>query len=422
MNPAHTPLHAGGQLHVLDLLQMAVFALRGNWLRSLLTALGVIIGIAAVIVMVAIGGGTRAELDRLITGLGANRIDIAPNLSRVGGAVQDLGSLFTLSSSDVEALREQIPEIAAISGVLQGRTTLVHGDANWTTSWYGVDADYFGISHATLAEGELWTPEAAAGALPEVVIGATVRHKLFAETEALGQTIRIGSTEYRVVGVLAPKGIGMGGNDLDDGIWVPLDTGRRRLLGRLGLPPQRLMNIVLGVARAEDLAYVEAEAARVLREQHRLLPGMADDFQVRNLTQIVSTRHQTTELMSVLLAVVAGVSLLVGGIGIMNIMLVSVTERTREIGLRLAIGATPRDIRRQFLAEAVVLSVGGGLLGIALGLALTELTLRLSELPIALGSHTVLLAAVVAVGTGLFFGYYPAHRAARLDPIEALRQ
>ncbi len=182
------------------------------------------------------------------------------------------------------------------------------------------------------------------------------------------------------------------------------------------------MNIVLGVARAEDLAYVEAEAARVLREQHRLLPGMADDFQVRNLTQIVSTRHQTTELMSVLLAVVAGVSLLVGGIGIMNIMLVSVTERTREIGLRLAIGAAPRDIRRQFLAEAVVLSVGGGLLGIALGLALTELTRQFGSLPVALGSQTVLLAAVVAVGTGLFFGYYPAHRAARLDPIEALRQ
>ena len=407
----------------LDVLRTAVFALRGNWMRSALTSLGVIIGIAAVIVMVSVGQGTQAEIDRMVSGLGSQRLDISPGARRTpGGARQSASSFFTLSEGDVDAIRGEIPEVQLVSGSLRGSSQVVFAEKNWASSWQGVQADYFDINGWTIADGGAFEPQDYSGAAKHVVIGETVRRELFGEDSGVGQTVRIGRTPFVVVGVLEAKGQGGFGTDQDDVMMVPLETGRRRLLGAMGLPSGAVMQIALTVRDADDLAYVQGEVESLLRQRHRIPPGGDDDFRVRNISEIVATRTATTRLMSLLLGAVATISLIVGGIGIMNIMLVSVTERIREIGLRMAVGAGPADIRRQFLAEAMLLSLGGGVLGILIGIGGALLVGRFSELPTALNSHVVLLAAGFSVATGLFFGYYPARKASELDPIEALRQ
>jgi len=404
-----------------DVLAMASFALRGNWLRSGLTALGVIIGIAAVIVMVAVGQGTQAELDRTIASLGANRIDISPNLSRLNSAVSGVGGLFTLTTRDVTALSERLPEIEHVSGILQGRTQVINAELNWATQWQGVEPAFLKIGDWRLSHGQWIDPAEYAAASTQVLLGQSVREKLYGESDPSGEKLRIGNTDFIIAGVLQAKGQGSAGNDQDDVILVPIETARRRLMGRIGMPPASVMTIALSVARAEDLAYVEREVHAILLETHLLGAGAQPDFVVRNLTQIVSARSQTTRLMSLLLAAVASISLLVGGIGIMNIMLVAVTERTREIGLRMSIGASPRRIRQQFLTEALLLSLGGGAIGVVCGIAGAELLAHLASLPVKLNGNIIAVAAAFSVATGLFFGYYPARKAAQLDPIEALR-
>ncbi|MGY6517156.1 MAG: ABC transporter permease [Lysobacteraceae bacterium] len=404
-----------------DILWTALGALRGNWLRSVLTALGVIIGIAAVIVMVSVGQGTQAELDRVIQNLGSNRIDIGSNFSRRGGVRGGAGSVFSLRSDDVDRLRESIPEIEFISGVVQGNAQLINAEQNWQTRWQGVEDDFFRINDWRLAEGE-WIDEAAhAGARTQAMIGQTVREQLFGDLDPVGATIRVGRVPFTVSGVLAPKGQSNWGQDQDDVVFVPLETARRRLLGQVNLPPGTVMQIVVGVGRADDMEYAEARITEVLREGRRTAPGADDEFTVRNLSQIVSTRTQTTRLMSLLLGAVATISLIVGGIGIMNIMLVSVTERIREIGLRMAVGAGPRAIQQQFLAEAMLISLGGGLIGIVLGIGGSIAMGHFTTLPVQLNLQVIGLATAFSVATGLFFGFYPARKAARLDPIEALR-
>jgi len=407
----------------MEVLRTAVFALRGNWLRSALTSLGVIIGIAAVIVMVSVGQGTQSEIDKLVSGLGSNRLDIGPNAGRgPGGARLSASSFYTISEDDAEAIREEIPEAQYVAATLRGNAQLVFAENNWSASWYGVQPDYFALESWDVVGGAAFDPGDYGGSSKPVILGETVRRSLFGDEDPIGQNIRIGRVPFTVVGVLAPKGQGGFGQDQDDVVLVPLETTRRRLMGAMALPPGAVQEISVGVARPEDLAWVQGQIESLLRQRHDIKPGAEDDFRVRNIAEIVETRTQTTRLMSLLLAAVATISLIVGGIGIMNIMLVSVTERIREIGLRMAVGAGPSDIRRQFLAEAMLISMIGGLLGIAIGVAGALLVGRFGSLPVVLNGQVVGLAAGFSIATGLFFGYYPARKASLLDPIEALRQ
>ncbi|WP_337244182.1 ABC transporter permease [Luteimonas sp. gir] len=408
----------------LDVLRTAIFALRGNWMRSALTSLGVIIGIAAVIVMVSVGQGTQAEIDRQLSGLGAQKLDIGPSAGRSpGGARMSASSFFTLNEGDIDAIRQEIPEVQYISGSLRGSSQVVYAERNWNSGWRGVQPDFLEINGWTIANGSGFEPQHFTGAERVVLLGETVRRELFGEASGVGEQVRIGRTIFTVLGTLDSKGLSGFGSDQDEILIVPLDTARRRLMGAMGLPAGAVMDVSLTVADAGDLGYVQNEVESLLRQRHRIGPGEPDDFQVRNVSQLVATRNQTTRQMSWLLGAVATISLIVGGIGIMNIMLVSVTERIREIGLRMAVGAGPSDIRRQFLAEAMLLSLGGGVLGIALGVIGALLVGHYnSELPIQLNGNVVALAAGFSVATGLFFGYYPARKASELDPIEALRQ
>ena len=407
----------------LDILRTAFHALRGNWMRSALTSLGVIIGIAAVIVMVSVGQGTQQEIDKMVSGLGSQRLDISPGGGRgPGGARQSASSFFTLTMDDAESIRAEVPEVQYVTGVLRGNTQVVFAENNISTSWQGVQPEFFEINGWEIADGSLFEPDDYGGNGRGVILGDTVRRTLFGEDSAVGQTIRLGRVPMTVVGTLAPKGQGGWGQDQDDVVIVPLETGRRRLLGSMGLPPGAVMQIALTVADAKDLAYVQGEVEALLRQRHKIQPGQEDDFNVRNMSQIIATRTATTKLMSKLLGAVAGICLIIGGIGIMNIMLVSVTERIKEIGLRMAVGAGPSDVRRQFLMEAILISLIGGVIGILIGIGGALLVSKFSELPITLNAQVVGLAAAFSIITGLFFGYYPARKASLLDPIEALRQ
>ena len=407
----------------MDVLRTAIHALRGNWMRSALTSLGVIIGIAAVIVMVSVGQGTQAEIDNLVSGLGSQRLDISPSAQRgPGGARMSAGSRYTLSQGDVDSIRNDIPEVQYVSGSLRGNTQVVFAENNWAATWQGVEPDYFEINAWRLADGALFEPQDYSSAANVVILGETVRRELFGDQPGVGETVRLGRALFTVAGVLESKGQGGWGQDQDDVMMVPLETGRRRLLGSMGLPPRAVMQVALTVANADDLGYVQGEVEALLRQRHGIGPGEEDDFVVRNISEIVAARTATTRLMSLLLGAVAGISLLVGGIGIMNIMLVSVTERIREIGLRMAVGAGPGDVRRQFLAEAMLISLIGGVVGIALGAVGALLVGRMGALPVQLNGQVIGLAAGFSIATGLFFGYYPARKASQLDPIEALRQ
>ncbi len=419
---SRVPARQTGRAGWSDIAGMALFALRGNWMRSILTALGVIIGIAAVIVMVSVGQGTQAQLDATIAKLGSNRVDVMPNFGRQGGVRMGAGSIFSLTTKDAAAIRERIPEATYVSGIVRGSTQVIQAEQNWSTSWQGVEADFFTINDWPLALGEGLSEADYRSAGTSVVLGQSVREKLFGESGPIGASIRVGRVPFTVVGVATSKGQSGWGGDQDDVIFVPLETARRRLMGQLQMPPGTLMQITVGTSRASDLPIVETALNELIRELHRIQPGADDDFMVRNLTQMVSARNETTRLMSLLLGAVASISLIVGGIGIMNIMLVSVTERIREIGLRMAVGATPGDIQRQFLAEAMMISLGGGLIGIAFGVGGALLAERFGSLPVQLNLDVILMATGFSVATGLFFGFYPARKAAQLDPIEALRQ
>ena len=408
---------------LMDILRTAFFALRGNWMRSALTSLGVIIGIAAVIVMVSIGQGTQAEIDKMVSGLGSQRLDIGSSGGNgPGGARSAQGSRWSLEEGDVEAIRNEIAEAQYVSGSLRGGTQVVFAESNASTQWQGVQADWFDINGWEIKQGDLFQTSDFGGSTKPVILGETVRKTLFGDEDGIGQTVRLGRVPFTVVGVLESKGQGGWGQDQDDMVVVPLEAARRRLSNSQSMPPGAVQQISVGVDDARNLASAQSEIESLLRQRHKIDPAAEDDFAVRNIAQIVATRTATTNLMSKLLGAVAGICLIIGGIGIMNIMLVSVTERIREIGLRMAVGAGPSDIRRQFLAEAMLISMIGGVIGIGIGVAGALIVGKIGNLPVELNAQVVMLAAAFSIGTGLFFGYYPARKASLLDPIEALRQ
>ena len=386
-----------------------------NRMRSLLTMLGIIIGVGSVIVMVAVGEGAQARVLSQIASLGTNLIIVHPGVSQAGGVSRGMGSLSTLTLDDAEALKERTALLSHVSPVVEAGAQIVGGDANWSTRVQGVDANYLDIKNWDLAYGTFFTDREVTARTKVAVLGKDVADALFPGRDPTGKKIRVRNVPFTVIGVLAEKGSSMRGSE-DDVVLAPATTILYRLKGgdNIGL-------IMASAASQEQMDEAVAELTSVLRAAHRLQPGEDDDFVVRTQTEIVERATEVTETLTLLLAAVAGVSLVVGGIGIMNIMLVSVTERTREIGLRLSLGARGRDILTQFIVEAVCLSLVGGAIGVAVGLGLAAGLEQFAGLTIAFNPAVTGLAFAFSGAVGVFFGFYPARKAAALNPIDALR-
>ena len=402
-------------------LRIALLALRINKMRSALTMLGIIIGVAAVIVMIAVGNGAQARVEEQIKSLGSNIIMVLSGSVTSGGARGGSGSQPTIFEEDAYAMMREVDEIQAAAPTLRGAGQAIAGNANWSTSFSGVTPEYLEVREWPIIEGRGFEPAEINGSGKVVLIGQTVAENLFGAASPLDQVIRVRKVPLTVIGVLERKGQSMMGQDQDDVLLMPLSTARTRVLGVTQSKARSVSSIMVKVKEGADMTEAEARMRELLRQRHRLQPGQDDDFFVRNLSEILQAQEASSKIMGLLLAAVASVSLLVGGIGIMNIMLVSVTERTREIGLRMAVGARGRDILTQFLVEAVTLSLIGGLIGILLGISTTALIASLAGWPMALSINAILLATGFATLIGIFFGYYPARKASRLLPIDALR-
>jgi len=408
-------------MSLIALLRLALRALAVNKLRSALTMLGIIIGVAAVIVMIAVGAGAQARVEQQIRSLGANLLLILSGARTQGGVRLGVGSNYTLSEEDALAINREIAEALA-APALRGGAQVVWGNSNWATQIYGTTPDYLEVRQWPLAQGRVFEPAEMAGAGKVCVVGQTVVRQLFASADPVGQVIRIKRVPFTVVGVLETKGQSLMGSDQDDVILVPIATARSRVLGSASLAKQSAVSTIwVKVADGYDTKVVEEQVRALLRQRHRLQPGAEDDFSLRNLAEFMAAQEAASRVFALLLAAVASVSLVVGGIGIMNIMLVSVTERTREIGLRMALGARTRDILGQFLVEAVTLSLIGGLVGVLIGVGGALAVARIADWQVVLPGGAVALAVAFAFAIGVFFGFYPARKAARLNPVEALR-
>jgi putative ABC transport system permease protein len=403
-------------VRVFNLVWIAGESILRNKLRTLLTMLGVIIGVGAVIVMVALGEGARSQIRAQIENLGTNLIVITPGSARPGGVSHGAQSFPRLTLDDAEKMARESPYLAAVTPVVMTRTQVIGGAGNWRVSVYGVDASYREIRDWEAASGRFFDAADVRSMRKVALLGRTVAEALFPGEDPVGQPVQLRNVPFEVIGVLEAKGQTPEGNDQDDVILAPYTTVYNRLSGR-----NFIGQILAMTFTPADVAPAQEDVRAILREAHRLADYDEDDFTVRDQTQIAEAAAGTTEVMTVLLASIAGVSLLVGGIGIMNIMLVSVTERTREIGLRLALGARGSDVLTQFLVEAVVMSAAGGLLGVAAGFGGAALLERLTGWATVIAPETVALAIAFAGAVGVFFGFYPARRAAALDPIEALR-
>jgi putative ABC transport system permease protein len=402
----------------LNATRIALHALGRNKLRSALTALGLIIGVSSLIALLAIGHGARAQVEAQVASLGENVIQVSAGSIAKSAVKMGLGSSGTLTVEDAEAIKEEIADAVAVSPEVRIKTQVVSGNRNWSSEVYGNSLDYFTIRKWDLAAGETFTEQDVRGAAKVAVIGAEAAQQLFGEDEdPIDETIRIRNVPFKVVGVLVPKGTSASGSDQDDSIIVPYTTAIRHFIGRQA----GLRRIYVQADSLETLPAVEKKVGELLRQRHHIEVGSDDDFKVKSQLEIAEYATETSRTMTLLLSLIASVSLVVGGIGIMNIMLVSVTERTREIGIRLAIGAHRRDIMRQFLIEAVTLSVLGGLIGIVIGSGAAGLLTALAQWPTLVSPDAVIIAFVFSAVVGIFFGYYPARKASRLDPIEALR-
>jgi putative ABC transport system permease protein len=395
---------------------IAFRALRRNKMRSVLTALGIIIGVGAVIAMVSIGNGAKAQVEQQIASLGENVILIFSGSITSSGIRTGWGSAGTLKIEDADAIRREVPGVTAVSDEVISTGQVSAGNQNWFTRIYGESPEYFDIREWPLAEGAIFTEQDVRSANKVCVIGRTTATQLFGAENPVGQILRVKGVPFLITGVLTPKGLSPQGTDQDDIVIMPYTSAMKRVIGGT-----TLRGINVQVASPNDLAPAQQQITQLLRQRHNIVPGRDDDFTVRNQQEIAETATATSRVMTLLLGAIASVSLVVGGIGIMNIMLVSVTERTREIGVRLAVGAHGRDILTQFLIEAVTLSSIGGVIGIVLGLGTSQVLSAVAHWPTLISISSIAMAFLFSAAVGIFFGFYPARKAAGLDPIEALR-
>jgi putative ABC transport system permease protein len=408
-------------MRYLDSVLAGIRALRANVLRSVLTTLGIIIGVGAVIVMIAVGAGAEARMAELISSLGSNLIIVLPGSSTAGGVRLGVGTRPSITEDDAAAIQREIPSVQVVAPSVRGSGQVVFGNLNWSTIIDGVTPEYLEAREWAVATGRAFTAEEVKRAAKVTLLGKTVVDNLFPGQDPLGQTVRIRRVPFEIIGVLESKGQTLMGRDQDDTAFIPLSTAKKRVLGGRQLGGKTVSTIFVKALEPELVTQAVEDVTELLRQRHRLRQGQDADFYIRNLSQVLETRAESSRAMSLLLAAVASVSLLVGGIGIMNIMLVSVTERTREIGLRMAVGAQSRDILAQFLIESVTLSLIGGLIGVIMGLSGAVVIAMFGEWPTVIEIESVILAFGFSAAVGVFFGFYPARKAARLDPIEALR-
>ena len=403
-------------MRFLETIRIALDSLMRQKMRALLTMLGIIIGVGAVISMVAVGQGAQTAVEEQIASLGTNVLIIFPTSSMQGGVRSGAGSRPSLTLADAQAIRERCSAVALVSPNARASRQVVAGNLNWGTSIQGGTPGYFQIRDWKLASGEFFGDQDERGGTKVCLLGQTVVQNLFPGQDPVGQIVRIGKLPFQVIGTLGEKGQSSYGQDQDDIIVAPFSTVQRKILG------VDFVNMILISATAkEKIPEAQRQITEVLRARHKLMPWDDDDFTIRNQSDIASAATATSSIMTVLLGSIASVSLIVGGIGIMNIMLVSVTERTREIGIRMSIGARRRDILQQFLVEAITLSLLGGIVGIAIGLTGSSLISRFAGWPVLVSPGAVALAFLFSAAVGMFFGYYPARKAASLSPIDALR-
>jgi putative ABC transport system permease protein len=408
-------------MKVLVSIRIALRALRVNRLRSALTMLGIIIGVAAVIAMVAIGSGATARIKAQIQSIGSNLIMVLPGSLTSNGIRLGAGAGVSLTEDDAKAIAAECPAVGAVAPIVRGGGQAMYGSNNWATSIQGTTPDYLAIRDQTVVDGHAFTSQDVDSAAKVALLGQTVVTNLFGASDPVGQVVRIKNVPFTVVGVLSSKGQSPWGQDQDDVIVIPISTAKRDITGVSHANARAVNNLMVQAIAPSLMGEAQREITALLRQRHRLQPGEDDDFTVRNLSEVFDAQESSARVMSLLLGAIASVSLIVGGIGIMNIMLVSVTERTREIGLRLAIGAKTHDILSQFLVEAVTLSALGGVVGILIGVGTSAMISHFAQWSTLISPTAILLAFVFSALVGVSFGYYPARKAAFLDPIEALR-
>ncbi|ALG66600.1 ABC transporter permease [Beggiatoa leptomitoformis] len=403
-------------------VRVAFLALRLNALRSILAMLGIIIGVASVIIMVSISTGAKREVEKRIQELGSNLLMVMPSSLDMGGGRQSgAGTGRPFSESDVVAIREQIPDVIAASGTVRGSAAIIAMGLNWTTTVYGVNEEYLAVRGWSIVDGRNFIASEIRSGAKVALLGHTVIENLFGDASPVGSVIRIKNTPFQVIGVLGEKGQSSMGRDNDDVIFVPTATARNRLFGGNNVVRDYVQDMALQVSDNAVVSEVQRDVEDLLRVRRGVKTGEKDSFSVRNLAEFIQARSATQNTLSLLLASTAAISLIVGGIGIMNIMLVSVTERTREIGLRIALGARRKDIRNQFLVESITLCVVGGLIGLSIGAAGSFAVAQMGQFPISIDPMISLSALGSAAFVGVFFGFFPAQRAARMNPIDALR-
>ncbi|MBP1695472.1 MAG: transporter, rane protein [Deltaproteobacteria bacterium] len=404
---------------ILASFRIALKALIANKMRSALTILGIIIGVSAVIAMIAVGSGAKAQIVEHIAGMGSNLLIVRSGSSTSGGLRMGSGTVPTLTVDDAEAILNEIPSVKYVAPDLPGVAQVVYGNQNWSTSVMGTMPEMLQIRNWPVTLGRSFTWQEVNGANKVCLVGWTVMENLFGGLDPTGEIVRIKNIPFTVVGVLSHKGQSGPGHDHDDTIMVPLTTAQKRLFGMQF--PGMVRGISIQVRELELMKEAEQQIKALLRQRHRIPQNEENDFTVRNLTEVMAGVEESADVMSLLLGAIASISLIVGGIGIMNIMLVSVTERTREIGIRIAVGAKSRDILLQFLVESLILSLIGGMLGIATGISGTYVLSTFAQWPTLLSVKAILLAFAFAGSVGVFFGFYPARKASLLNPIEALR-
>jgi putative ABC transport system permease protein len=407
------------QIQLLQVWQTALIALRAlrrNKMRSMLTALGIIIGVASVVAMVAVGNGAQARITSQVSALGQNLLMVFAGSKKSGGVNSGLGSASAITLEDASAIQREVPDVAAVSPEVSVTAQAIANGRNWSTTVVGESQDYLKIRDWKLAAGSMFNESDIRSAAKIAVIGSKTANELFGPLNPVGQSVRIKNIPFTIVGLLESKGAGMGGANQDDRILIPYTTAMKRLTGDRYL---RSVNVEIRSADRMDIA--QQQITSLLRQRHRLTSDQSDDFNIFNQKEIADTVNSISKIITLLLGSIAGISLVVGGIGIMNIMLVSVTERTREIGIRIAVGAQPGDIRLQFLIEAVTLSLLGGLIGVLCGVGASHLVGMFADFKAVVSSGSIILAFGVSSVIGIFFGFYPAHKAAALDPIVALR-